>query len=328
MVTYASVVDDGAGAATPHRPGVAGGLGAADPSTSCHATSTVARIADTEALIARLQADLDEATAAGEAARATRATHALAAAEGDPAARAELEAATAAATRAVLGAENVGLALVAARARLAALEEELRREEHEAERRKNVALCHERMALAESIDRLFADMAPLVQQWSDLGLQLYGSAADKPGVVGGGLGFLNTKFFARALPAPVAKALGLKHFAPDHKPLAQGDPAAATVRHVAGVAEPVGRQCPDAVSMLGNPAPAVEVAAEAEVAAEPPPEPRSRATDPVAARRPPVAVPSVAIEAALAGRRVVGRLAGGGAVWEAARPGEPPATAA
>jgi hypothetical protein len=134
--------------------------------------------------------------------------------------------------------------------------------------------------------------------------------------------------FIRALPAPVAKAMGKNVFLGNYKPLAQGDPASATVRHAAGVAEPVGRQYPDALSMLGNPAPAVEVADEAEVAAEPPPEPRSRATDPVAARRPPVAVPSVAIEAALAGRRAVGRLAGGGAVWEAVRPGEPPATAA
>jgi hypothetical protein len=85
------------------------------------------------------------------------------------------------------------------------------------------------------------------------------------------------------------------------------------VRHAAGVAEPVGRQYPDAHSMLGSPEPAV--------AAGPPPEP-------AAARRPAVAVRSVGIEAALAGRRVVGSLAGGGAVWEAARPDDPPATAA
>jgi hypothetical protein len=328
MVTYASAVDDGAGAATPRRPGVAGGLGAADPSTSCHATSTAARIADTEHLIARLENDLAEAAAAGEAARDTRATHALAAAEGDPAARAALQTASEASARLEVGRENIVMALTAARARLATLEEERRREEREALRRKNVATCHQRIALAGRIDALLAEMAPLVEQWSGLGTELYGSAADKPGVVGGGLAFLNTKFFARALPAPVAKALGLKHFAPDHTPLAQGDPASMTTRHVAGVAEPVGRQYPDALSMLGNPAPPAEPETEAEVAAAPPPEPRSRATDPVAARRPPVAVPSVAIEAALAGRRVVGRLAGGGAVWEAVRPGEPPATAA
>jgi hypothetical protein len=42
----------------------------------------------------------------------------------------------------------------------------------------------------------------------------------------------------------VAKAMGKNVFLGNYKPLAQGDPASATVRHAAGVAEPVGRQYP------------------------------------------------------------------------------------
>jgi hypothetical protein len=76
----------------------------------------------------------------------------------------------------VLGAENVALALSAARARLATLEAERRAEEREALRLKNIGYCFERLALAGRIDALFAEMAPLVEQWSTLGLALYGAA--------------------------------------------------------------------------------------------------------------------------------------------------------
>jgi hypothetical protein len=259
---------------------------------------TASRIEAATSLIARLEGELAEVDAALVLARRTRGEHALAAAEGDPAARAALRAASATAAGLTVGAENIALARAAALVRLAALEAERRAEEREELRRKNVALCRERVALAESIDRLFADMAPLVEEWSALGLALYGSAADKPGVVGGGLAFLNTKFFARALPAPVAKALGQKYFAPDHKPLAQGDPASATVRHAAGVAEPVGRQYPDAEEMLGNVAPPVVSPAALDA--------------PDAGASP----PSAASDARLAGMRLVGSLPGGGGVWE------------
>jgi hypothetical protein len=271
---------------------------------------TASRIEAATSLIARLEGELAEVDAALVLARRTRGEHALAAAEGDPAARAALQAASATAAGLTVGAENIALARAAALVRLAALEAERRAEEREELRRKNVALCRERVALAESIDRLFADMAPLVEEWSALGLALYGSAADKPGVVGGGLAFLNTKFFARALPAPVAKALGQKYFAGNFALLAQADPAAMSVRHADGIAEPKVSFPFDPEQALGNPpSPAPSSAAEAPVAladADAVPDAPEVAVSP----------PSAASDARLAGMRLVGSLPGGGGVWE------------
>jgi hypothetical protein len=106
----------------------------------------------------------------------------------------------------------------------------------------------------------------------------------------------------------VAEAVGKRFFAPDHKPLAEGDPAAMTVRHAAGQPEPVGRQFPSAEELLANFASPAEPAPE--VAAE--------------------VAPEAAPEPSLAGLRVVGRMPGGGAIWERARPDDddPPAAAA
>ena len=65
----------------------------------------------------------------------------------------------------------------------------------------------------------------------------------------------------------MGKALGKNLFLGDFRPLAEADPAAMTVRHADGVAEPLGRACPDAEEMLGNPAPPVVPAAGRRVAA-------------------------------------------------------------
>jgi hypothetical protein len=102
-------------------------------------------------------------------------------------------------------------------------------------------------------------MGPLVEEWSRLGNLLYFASVmnRQPGVVGGGQSFVSHAVFRRALPAPVGKALGKNLFLGDFRPLAEGDPAAMTVRHADGVAEPAGRACPSAEEMLGNPAPPV-----------------------------------------------------------------------
>jgi hypothetical protein len=189
------------------------------------ATSTAARITDTETLIARLEGELAEVDAARAQARETRGEHALAAAEGDAAAVAALQAASHDAARLEVGRENVDMALAAARARLAALEAERRAEEREELRRKNVQLCRERVALAGRIDALLAEMAPLVEQWSALGLTLYGASVmnREPGVVGGH-GFLGTSVFTNALPEPVAKALGKNIHVGNRRPAGRGRP--------------------------------------------------------------------------------------------------------
>ncbi len=135
---------------------------------------------------------------------------------------------------------------------------------------------------------------------------LYGAGTmnREPGVVGPGQGFLNTAAFAHALPEPVAKALGRNIHVGNRRPLAEGDPAALTVRHAAGVAEPVGRRYPSAEEMLGNPVPLVV-----------PPAPTPDAPDGDDPLPPD-------------GLRMVGSLPGGGGVWERVRGDEPPAEAA
>ena len=98
----------------------------------------------------------------------------------------------------------------------------------------------------------------------------------------------------------MAKALGKNIHVGNRRPLAEGDPAAATVRHADGVAEPARRRYPSAEELLlGYSAPPAEPEPEAEVAAE-------------------AVAPT---EATPGGMRLVGGLSGGGGVWERVRPG-------
>src|SRR5215207_5289174 len=97
---------------------VGSGVGGGAPQAPVSPT-TSERIAETQALIARLEGELAASRAVEERSRALRAEHALAAAEGSASAQKALAEASHAAAMAVLDSENIELAISGARDRLA-----------------------------------------------------------------------------------------------------------------------------------------------------------------------------------------------------------------
>jgi hypothetical protein len=133
-----------------------------------------------EALLAELETRRQVAAEAGEQARDARAKVALAAAEGDETAKAELEQATAAATKAALDIENVDLALTGARERLAELQEQAAQERLATARARALELARERQQLGHRLQQALADLNTVFVAWHDVGRELAGLRYENP----------------------------------------------------------------------------------------------------------------------------------------------------
>jgi hypothetical protein len=270
------------------------------------------------ALIAELETRRQVAGEAGEQARDARAKVALAAAEGDETAKAELEQATAAATKAALDIENVDLALTGARERLAGLQEQAAQERLATARARALELARERQALGRQLQEALTDLNVLFVAWHDAGYELaslryehrslylpHGTEQDRP--------------FLSAVPDDLRNVFGkLTSWVhpTDRRSIAEADPAAAILRE-AGELAPLPPEPPSLAEQVLD-----ELNAEAA---------RSRRTD-----NPHVALETglplvdgdvhpahAAQDAMLAGFRVVGRTASGGAITEKVRGPDP-----
>ncbi len=278
--------------------------------------STAERIAEATALIARLEGDLTAARAAEERSRAMRAEHALAAAEGSAQAQKALAEASHAAAMACIDAENLELAIGSARERLASLEAEAEAERLTGVRQRAVELARERRDLAGQLERALATLNELFVAWRSRGQEIAGLRDGNPRL------YLphqteSVRPFLMALPDELRAAL---KSAPswvhptDRRSLAAADPAAALLRD-AGELPPL------------PPDPYFErhAAMEAELGisdADPEPVQLVEAVPPPAPQPVPLKIGDVAPN----GMRLVGKLPGGGGVWEQVRP-SPPAAA-
>ena len=130
------------------------------------------QITAAQALIADLETRRQAAVELGEQAREARASVALAAAEGDEAATAELEQTTAAATKATLDIENVDLALTGARERLADLQAQAQQERLATARARALELARERQALGPQLQQALTNLNTLFVAWHDAGHEL------------------------------------------------------------------------------------------------------------------------------------------------------------
>jgi hypothetical protein len=270
------------------------------------------------ALIADLETRRQVAAEAGEQARDARAKVALAAAEGDETAKAELEQATAAATKAALDIENVDLALTGARERLAGLQAQAQQERLAAARTRALELARERQALGRQLQEALTALNTVFVAWHDAGLALadlryahrslylpHGTEQDRP--------------FLSAVPDDLrntfCKLTSWVH-PTDRRSIAEADPATAILRS-AGELAPLPPDPPSIAEVV-----LAELNADAA---------KRHATDsPHVALQTgcPLADDAVhpahaAQDAMLAGFRVVGRTASGGAITERVRGPDP-----
>jgi hypothetical protein len=127
--------------------------------------TTTEAIQQTQALIVDMETRRQAAAELGEQARAERGRVALAAAEGDVAAIAELDAAATKSARSIVDIENVGLALSAARERLAGLEEQAETERLAREREEALAVCGHPHEAAQRVDQALAALGEAMTVW-------------------------------------------------------------------------------------------------------------------------------------------------------------------
>ncbi len=274
--------------------------------------STAERIAETQALIARLEGELAASREVEQHSRAQRAEHTLAAAEGSASAQRALAEASHAAAMAVLDSENLELAIGSARERLASLEAEAEAERLETVKQRAVQLARERRDLAGQLESALATLNELFVAWRSRGQEIAGLRDSSPRLY-----FPHQTESVRpllmALPDELRAAL---KSAPswvhptDRRSLAAADPAAALLRDAGelppAAPDPYFERHAAMVAELGisdaDPEPVQPVEAV--------PQPR------------PMKIGDVAPN----GMRLVGKLPGGGGVWEQVRP-SPPAAA-
>jgi hypothetical protein len=306
---------------SPDQP-VGSGVGEGAPQAPVGPT-TSERIAETQALIARLEGELAASRAVEEQSRSERASHALAAAEGSASAQKALSEASHAAAMAGLDSENLELAIGSARERLASLEAEAEAERLQTVKQRAVQMARERRDLAGQLESALATLNELFVAWRSRGQEIAGLRDGNPRL------YLphqteSVRPFLMALPDELRAALksapSWVHPA-DRRPLAAADPAAALLRD-AGELPPLPPEPPSLAEQV-----LAELNAEAA---------KRRSTD-----NPHIALESdrslmsdgvipqhAAQDAMLAGFRVVGRTASGGAITERVRGPDPPAAAA
>jgi hypothetical protein len=284
--------------------------------------TTSEQITAAEALIAELETRRQTAAEAGEQAKAERVRVALAAAEGDADAQAALDQATASAIKVAVDVENLDMALGAARERLTALQDQAAQERLATARARALELARERQRLGPQLQQALTDLNTVFVAWHDAGYELanlryehrslylpHGTEQDRP--------------FLSAVPDDLRNVFGkLTSWVhpTDRRLIAEADPAAAILRQ-AGELAPLP---PDPPSL------AEQVIADLNAEAAKP-----RATD-----NPHVALEMdrpltpddvhpvhAAQDAMLAGYRVVGRTASGGAITEKVRGSHPPEAA-
>jgi hypothetical protein len=268
--------------------------------------STAERITETEALIARLEGDLTASRAAEERSRALRAEHALAAAEGSASAQKALSEASHAAAMAVLDSENLELAIGSARERLAGLEAEAEAERLEGVKARALELARERRDLAGQLESALATLNELFVAWRNRGQEIAGLRDGNPRL------YLphqteSVRPLLMALPDELRAAL---KSAPswvhpvDRRPLAEADPASALLRDT-GELPPA---APDPYFERHD-----AMVAELGISdADPEPVQLVEAV--------PQPVPLKIGDVTPDGMRLVGKLPGGGGVWEPVRP--------
>jgi hypothetical protein len=271
-----------------------------------------------EALIAELETRRQVAAEAGEQARDARAKVALAAAEGDETAKAELEQATAAATKAALDIENVDLALTGARERLAGLQEQAAQERLATARARALELARERQALGHQLQQALADLNTLFVAWHDTGLMLAGLRYENPTLYLPH-GTDQDRPFLSAIPDDLRQTfrkLSSWVHPTDRRSIAEADPATAILRAVGELpALP-----PDPLTIAERVLDELNAEAAKRRATDNPhvslETGRSLMSDGVIPQH-------AAQDALLAGFRVVGRTASGGAITERVRGPDP-----
>jgi hypothetical protein len=275
--------------------------------------STAERITDTEALIERLEGELAASRAVEERSRALRAEHALAAAEGSASAQEALAEASHAAALATLSSENLELAIGSARERLAGLEAAAEAERLDGVRAQALELACQRQRVGAELEAKLGELNEVFVRWRELGLDLLGLRHDErnrqlylPH------GLESVRAVANAIPDELRKALTI---APawvhphDRKPIADADPAAAFLRD-AGELPPA---APDPYFERH-----AAMVAELGISSEPTPAPL-QLVEPVPQLQP-MKIGDVTPD----GMRLVGKLSGGGGVWEPVNKGSRP----
>jgi hypothetical protein len=297
---------------SPDQP-VGGGVGEGAPQAPVGPT-TSERITGTEALIARLEADLATSRAVEERSRNKRAEHALAAAEGSASAQKALSEASHAAAMAVLDSENLELAIGSARECLAGLEAAAEAERLDSVKALALDLARQRQRVGAELDAKLDELNEVFVRWRELGLDLLGLRHDErnrqlylPH------GLESARPVVMALPDDLRKALrsAPAWVHPAHrKPIAEADPAAALLRDAGELSpaapDPYFERHDAMVAELGI----GDAAPEPVRLVEPAPQPR------------PMKIGDITPD----GMRLIGKLAGGGGVWEPVRP-SPPAAA-
>jgi hypothetical protein len=284
--------------------------------------STAERIVETEALIARLEGELAASRAVEEQSRALRAEHALAAAEGSASAQKALAEASHAAAMAVLDSENLELALAAARDRLAGFQAQAAQERLAVVRARALELARERQTLGHQLQQALTDLNTVFVAWHGAGRELAGLRYENPTL------YLphncdQARPFLAAVPDELRQTfhqLDSWVHPVDRRRIAEADPAAAILRS-AGELAPLPPEPPSLAEQVldelnaeaarpratGNPHIALETG-------------RSLMSDGVIPQH-------AAQDAMLAGFRVVGRTASGGAITERVRGSHPPEAA-
>ena len=283
--------------------------------------STAERIAETEALIARLEGELVASRAVEERSRNERAEHALAAAEGSASAQKALAEASHAAAMAVLESENLELAIGSARERLAGLQEQAAQERLAVARARALELARERQELGHQLQQALTDLNTLFVTWHGAGRELASLRYENPTL------YLphncdQARPFLAAVPDELRqtfrKLTSWVH-PTDRRGVAEADPATAILRAAGelaplppeppSIAEQVLEEMNEAARLVLRPDPGSDEALAVQH--------RGGVTE--AHRRE---------DALLAGLRVVGRTASGGAIVERPRPDSHPPEAA
>jgi hypothetical protein len=241
-----------------------------------------------------------------EQSRVLRAEYALAAAEGDADAQAALAEASTDAAMAVLASENLELAIGSARERLARLQAQAEAERLATVRARAVELARERQQLAPELEQALAHLNTVFGAWRSRGQEIAGLRDDNrrlhlPHQTE------SVRPFLMALPDALRAALcdvpSWVH-PDDRRPLAEADPAAALLRDTG--------ELPPAAPDPYFERHAAMVAELGIIDADPEPVPPVEAVPPPA----PLKIGDVTPD----GLRLVGKLPGGGGVWEPVRP--------